>query len=225
MVEARAHVRITRFSRVVFSLAILWARFWSMNGPFLSERLTYRSSSSRAALVRCSLPTTATPHPTKSSIPGVPTKPASWGGSGGRRGLPCGRLDQGFALPLLLTPRNLRFRGDPEGCHTGGSIKASHLPLLPSPDDQLVRRLFRLSRAQAKRRLAPRGLRVAAGPGLTLAAAVRVVGRIHGRTSHRRPCAHPARASRLATGLGFVLQVAHLAQRGHAPHVDAAQLA
>src|SRR5215471_21240357 len=146
MVEARAHVRITRFSRVVFSLAIFWARFWSMNGPFLSERLTYRSSSSRAALVRCSLPTIATPHPTKSSIPRGP------------RGLPYGRLDQGFALPLL-----------------------------PSPDDQLVRRLLRLSRAQAKRRLAPRGLRVAAGPGLTLAAAVRVVGRIHGRTSHRRP--------------------------------------
>src|SRR5215472_2599158 len=126
MVEARAHVRITRFSRVVFSLAIFWARFWSMNGPFLSERLTYRSSSSRAALVRCSLPTTATPHPTKSSIPGVPTKPASWGGSRGPRGLQHGRLDQGFALPLLLTPRNLRFRGDPEACHTGGSIKASH---------------------------------------------------------------------------------------------------
>src|SRR5262249_18591099 len=155
MVEARAHVRITRFSRVVFSLAIFWARFWSMKGPFLSERLTYRSSH-----------------------------------------------------------RGLRYSDAPFA-----------LPLLPSPDDQLVGRLLRLTSAQAQCRLAPRGLRVAAGPCLAFTAAVRVVGRIHGRTPHRRPCAHPAGASRLATRLVFVLQVAHLAQRGHAAHVDGAQLA
>src|SRR5215470_17055540 len=104
-------------------------------------------------------------------------------------------------------------------------MPASHLALLPSPNDQVVRRLLRLPRAQAKGRLAPWGLRVAARPGLTLAAAVRVVGGIHCRAPHRRPCAHPARTSRLAARLVFVLQVAHLAQGGHAPHVDAPQLA
>src|SRR5215472_2714120 len=155
MVEARAHVRITRFSRVVFSLAIFWARFWSMKGPFLSERLTYRSSH-----------------------------------------------------------RGLRYSDAPYP-----------LSLLPSPDDQLVGRLLRLTGAQAQCGLAPRRLRVAARPGLALTATVRVVGRIHGRTPHRRPCAHPARTSGLAPRLVFMLQVSDLPQRGNAPHVDAPQLA
>src|SRR5262249_3738803 len=154
MVEARAHVRITRFSRVVFSLAIFWARFWSMKGPFLSERLTYRSSH-----------------------------------------------------------RGLRYSDAPYP-----------LSLLPSPDDQLVGRLLRLTGAQAQRGLAPRRLRVAARPGLALAATMRVGSRIHRRTPHRGACAHPARASGLAARLVFVLQVADLAKRGRAPYVNAPQL-
>src|ERR1041385_1343862 len=102
---------------------------------------------------------------------------------------------------------------------------ASHrLALLPPPDDQLVGLLLRLARAQAQGRLAPRRLGVAAGAGLALAAAVRVVNRVHGRAADLGPLAQPARAAGLAARLVLVLQVADLAQGGLAAHVDAAQL-
>src|SRR5215472_3364479 len=113
----------------------------------------------------------------------------------------------------------------PRGAQRGRLNAGFALPLLPPPDDQLVGRLLRLTSAQAQGGLAPRRLRVAARPGLALAAAMWVVGRIHRRTPDSRACAHPARASRLATRLVFVLQVADLAKRGRAPDVNAPQLA
>src|SRR6266542_6280600 len=103
--------------------------------------------------------------------------------------------------------------------------RTRHLLFLPATDDQLVGGLLRLPRAVAEGGLAPRGLRVAAGAGLALAATVRVVGGVHGRTTHGGPHAQPARTPGLAAGLVLMVQVTELADGGGAADVDAAQLA
>ena len=73
--------------------------------------------------------------------------------------------------------------------------------------------------------LAPGGHRVPAARGLALAAAVRVVHRVHGDAAVVRAAAQPALAARLAVGDVLVVEVAHLAHGGHAVHVDLAHLA
>src|SRR5579864_2626801 len=99
-----------------------------------------------------------------------------------------------------------------------GSLLTSFL--FASADDQLVRRLLRLARAQAQCGLAPRGLRVATGTGLALASAVRMIPRVHRRAAYRRPDAKPAAAPGLAPRLVLMLDVTDLADRGLAVHVD-----
>src|SRR2546421_10476102 len=104
-------------------------------------------------------------------------------------------------------------------------MQAAHLALLPATNDQLVGRLLRLARAQAEGWFAPRRLGIAAGPRLALAPAVRMVGGVHRRAAHRRPLAQPAGAAGLAARFVLVLEVADLAQRREAAHVDAPKLA
>src|SRR5207244_484069 len=104
-----------------------------------------------------------------------------------------------------------------------GSLLASFL--LAAADDQFVRGLLRLARAEAERRLAPRRLRVAARPGLALATTVRMVAGVHRRPADGRPDAQPAAAASLAARLVLVLDVTDLADGGLAVHVDAAKLA
>src|SRR5574342_10354 len=66
----------------------------------------------------------------------------------------------------------------------------------------------------AARRLAPRRHRVTSAGSLALAAAVRMVHRIHGHAAVVRALAQPARASSLADGNILVVEIAHLPDGG-----------
>src|SRR5919107_3785484 len=88
-----------------------------------------------------------------------------------------------------------------------------------------VRGALVLARLVAARRLAPRRHRVAAARGLALAAAVRVVDRVHRDAAHRRADAVPARAPGLAVRDVLVLDVADLADGRVADDGDAPDLA
>src|SRR5207248_2015108 len=92
-------------------------------------------------------------------------------------------------------------------------------------DDQLVGFLVLAARALAERRYAPGRHRVAAALRLPLAAAVRVVDRVHGGPAHGRALAPPAAASGLATGHVLMVDVADLADGRAAPERYAAHLA
>src|SRR6185437_11070066 len=91
-------------------------------------------------------------------------------------------------------------------------------------DDVLVRGLVGAGLV-ALGGLAPRGHRVTTAGGLALAAAVRVIDRIHGDAAHVRPAAHVADAPGLAEHLVHVIRVRHRADRGHAAVEHHAQLA
>src|SRR5262245_54731219 len=84
-----------------------------------------------------------------------------------------------------------------------------------SLDDEPLRARI-VARLVALRGNTPRGDRVPAAGGLALAAAVRVVDRVHGDAAHERPPALPAVAPCLADGLVLVLDVAHLSDGGAA---------
>src|SRR6516165_4125538 len=113
--------------------------------------------------------------------------------------------------------------------HEGPLLRAARhlallLPAAPAADDELVGFLVLAAGALAERRHAPRGDRMAAALGLALAAAVRVVDRVHRRASHGGPLSEPARASGLAAGDVAVIDVADLAHgrptgEEHAPHL------
>src|SRR6266576_1872662 len=97
--------------------------------------------------------------------------------------------------------------------------------LFAPADDELARGLFPVSRAVAERGLAPRSLRVATGPRLSLATAVRMVAGVHRRAADLGALAQPATAARLAAGLVLVLDVTDLADGRLAADVDPTQLA
>src|SRR5581483_4664866 len=96
--------------------------------------------------------------------------------------------------------------------------------LFAAADDQLVRGLLGLARAQAQGRLAPRRLRVSTGSRLALATTVGMVAGVHGRAADGGPHAEPAAPAGLATGLVLVLDVTDLADRGLAVDVHPTQL-
>src|SRR5580765_7989055 len=103
---------------------------------------------------------------------------------------PCARIDSLLALPLLRSCR--------------------HEPI----------RLRVLSCLEAHRRLAPGRLRLSADGRLRLAAAVRMVARRHDDAAHRGTPAHAALVARATDLAVLVLDVAELADRGAAPHLD-----
>src|SRR5882762_7115219 len=86
--------------------------------------------------------------------------------------------------------------------------------LLDSPisHDHLLRTLVP-ARLVAPRRLSPGRYRIAAARGLALAAAVRMVDRIHRHAAHVRPDSAPARAPGFTQRNIFMLDVAYLAHR------------
>src|SRR5215207_3999392 len=90
-----------------------------------------------------------------------------------------------------------------------------HLFNSPVAHDHVLRALV-LARLVAAGRLAPRGDGVATARGLALAAAVRVIDRVHGDAADVRADALPARAPGLAEGDVLVLDVAHLPDGRHA---------
>src|SRR5215467_7898491 len=111
-------------------------------------------------------------------------------------------------------------------CVSGAMIALLFSSLfLAAADDELARRLVLLARAVAERRLAPRGLRIAARPRLALANDVGMVAGVPRRATDLGALAQPAAAARLAAGLVFVLDVTDLADRGLAADVDTAELA
>src|SRR5581483_1404435 len=114
------------------------------------------------------------------------------------------RLDP--AHPPLLHERPL--------LGTSAHLAPSFLAAAAAADDQLVRFLVLRARALAERRHAPRRHRMAAALGLALAAAVRVVDRVHRGAADRGPLALPAAAAGLAPVDVLVVDVADLADRG-----------
>src|SRR5262245_8313912 len=92
----------------------------------------------------------------------------------------------------------------------------------PASDDEVVAWLVRL--AGTALGLTPRADRVTAAGGLALAAAVRVVDRVHHDTTDGGALALPPHAAGLTPVDVGLLGVAHLADRGAAAHVDAADL-
>src|SRR5262249_47742276 len=91
--------------------------------------------------------------------------------------------------------------------------------------NQLVGFLVLAAGALAERRHAPRGDRMATALRLALAAAVRVVDRVHRRAADGRALAEPARAAGLAAADVAVVDVADLAHGRAAGEQDAAHLA
>src|ERR1039457_1446531 len=114
----------------------------------------------------------------------------------------------------------------------GVSVNGPFLTLLPLPlpllslsaDDPLVGALV-IARLGSASGLAPRRHRVPAARGLALAAAVRVIHRVHRHAAIVRGLPLPPRASRLAERYVFVVHVAHLPHRRHALHQHAPDFA
>src|SRR4249920_1619744 len=84
---------------------------------------------------------------------------------------------------------------------------------------------FVLTRLEALRQLAPRRAGMTAAGGTALAAAHRVIDRVHGDAAVVRAAALPARAPGLADVNAAVLDVSDLTDGGPAVEVDAAGLA
>src|SRR5204862_2569088 len=104
--------------------------------------------------------------------------------------------------------------------------RTSHGRLLSAParHDVAIGRPGPAPRLVALRRLAPGRHRVVA-LALALAATHRMVHRVHHGAAHRRAEAQPADAPRLADGHVLVVEVADLADRGHAVERDEPHLA
>src|SRR5215211_5170035 len=94
----------------------------------------------------------------------------------------------------------------------------------PAPDDHGVRPLVLLTCRRTQSGLAPRRDRRAARRALALAAAMRVVDRVHDRPAHRRPDAEVPLAARLAPPDVLVRLVAHHAYGRPAIGADPAPL-
>src|SRR6478736_9891982 len=95
---------------------------------------------------------------------------------------------------------------------------------MPRTDDETPGRLGP-SGAVAHGGLAPRGLRRHPGRGFAFATTMRMVARVHDDTSDLGPLAHVPGTAGLAEVLVLVVEVADLADGGHALHRDASHLA
>src|SRR6185436_13666965 len=95
---------------------------------------------------------------------------------------------------------------------------------IPATNDHLAGRLV-LAGAQPHGGLAPGRLGWHAGRGLALTTAVRMVAGVHHHAADLGAPPHVAAASGLADVLVLVIQVAHLADRGHAGGVHPPHLA
>src|ERR1700750_3132399 len=103
-------------------------------------------------------------------------------------------------------------------------LLASTALLISTTNDERVDPLV-VARLVAARRLAPWRHRMPAARGLALAAAVRVIDRVHGHAAVGWTNALPAVASRLTDGHVLVVRIAHLPDRCHALDQHAPRLA
>src|SRR5581483_6583386 len=99
-----------------------------------------------------------------------------------------------------------------------------HPSLRPPRDDEPIRALA-VPRLVPLGRQPPRRHRMPAARGLPLAAAERMIDRVHRHAAHVRPPADPAAPPRLPDRHVLMLEVAHLPDRGVALHQDAPDLA
>src|SRR5579883_520919 len=93
-----------------------------------------------------------------------------------------------------------------------------------APDNKTIGSLV-VARLVSQRRLAPGGLRLTADRRTALAAAMRMVARIHDRASHGWTPPHVARAPGLADAAVLMVDIPHLADGGRAEDMHAALLA
>src|SRR5579883_1630780 len=104
-------------------------------------------------------------------------------------------------------------------------ITVPPLPFLGLPrDDPFVGPLV-VAGLEPPRRLPPRRHRMPSAAGFALAASVRMIYRVHRHAPVVRPFPHPALAARFAKTDVFVLDIAHLADRGRALDRHAPDLA
>src|SRR5207344_1876406 len=107
----------------------------------------------------------------------------------------------------------------------------TNLPTYPfsnlflSPLHHELVRVLAVPRLVALGRHAPRRHGVSSAGGLAFAAAQRVIDRVHRDAAHMRALAHPAAAAGLADRHVLVIDVADLADRREALHVDLADFA
>src|SRR6266851_313000 len=106
---------------------------------------------------------------------------------------------------FLLSPAAIRWRP---------RLLLVFASLLPTLNDLLVGTLVPAG-LLAQRRESPGGLRVIA-LDLAFSSAVRMIHRVHGHAAHSGLNAAPPRASGLAESFILMVEVAHLANRGHA---------
>src|SRR5262249_34358578 len=125
----------------------------------------------------------------------------------------------------FLTERAITFQVSGFRFQVSGTDTWRLTPLFRSPfNDELVSALV-VARLVSARRLPPRRHGVASARSLALAAAVRMVHRVHRHAAHRRALAQPARASGLPDRNVLVLDVPHLSYGGHAVDRHDANLA
>eukprot|EP00308_Calcidiscus_leptoporus_P023092 CAMPEP_0119394652 /NCGR_PEP_ID=MMETSP1334-20130426/130231_1 /TAXON_ID=127549 /ORGANISM="Calcidiscus leptoporus, Strain RCC1130" /LENGTH=177 /DNA_ID=CAMNT_0007417969 /DNA_START=45 /DNA_END=574 /DNA_ORIENTATION=+ len=106
--------------------------------------------------------------------------------------------------PSISLPRTLVHIAQPK------------LLVIPPANDHAAREFACLARASAHH-FAPRGdASLASSRALSLAAAHRVVDRVHGHATHLWPSASPRRCSSLAEHTVLVILIAHHPDRGHA---------
>src|SRR5829696_3124011 len=103
-----------------------------------------------------------------------------------------------------------------------GHLSPPLLLAMPRADDESTR--SSAPGSIAHRGLAPWRLRGHARRGLALAAAVRMVPRVHDDAADLGPLAHVPRAAGLAEVLVLVIEIADLSDRGHAADADPAHL-
>src|SRR5215472_3410554 len=98
------------------------------------------------------------------------------------------------------------------------------LSFFPTAHNECIRTLI-VARLVSARRLAPRGHRMAPAGGLSFAAAMRMVDRVHRNTAVMRALAHPARPAGLTDRHVLVIDVANLSDRRQTIEQHLARLA
>src|SRR5664280_2368311 len=189
IVDARDHVRSIFLLLAVFSASMRFIKRSSTHGPFLLERLI------------------AAPHLPRTRRPSRTRTQGAWRTDRRSTGSPIGQhaSDRGRRSGAGIRGRGALPPTDPS-CWSDSSLLA--LSTSSAAHDVCVGALVLLARAVAERRHAPRRDRVATGRRRALAAAVRVVDRVHRRAARLRAHAHVALAPGLADLHVLVLGVA-----------------
>src|SRR6476659_6653610 len=130
------------------------------------------------------------------------------------------RLFMSSTRPFSRSSTNQPFLTERDTAQASSGLRLA----VARPDDETAGLLVDAG-AVAHGGLAPRSLGRHAGGALALAAAVRMVARVHDDAADLGPAAQVARAAGLAQVLVLMVKVAHLAHGRHAPDADPTDLA